>query len=75
MIGVNYLKGGRAMPRSEALDRAIRKYEAEKVERIIFRVPKGKKALIQEYAAQQGESLNAFLNRVVDVAMSEENKK
>ena len=62
------------MPRSEALDRAIRKYEAEKVERIIFRVPKGKKALIQEYAAQQGESLNAFLNRVVDVAMSEENK-
>lgn len=63
------------MPRSEALDRAIRKYEAEKVERIIFRVPKGKKALIQEYAAQQGESLNAFLNRVVDVAMSEENKK
>lgn len=57
------------MPRSEAQDRAIKKYEAEKVERIIFRVPKGKKATIQNHAAQCGESLNAFLNRAVDEAI------
>ena len=63
------------MPRSEALNRAIKKYEAEKVERIIFRVPKGKKALIQEYAAQRGESLNAFLNRVVNEEMEKESRE
>lgn len=75
MVDVNYPKGGRAMPRSEALNRAIKKYEAEKVERIIFRVPKGKKALIQEYAAQRGESLNAFLNRVVNEEMEKESRE
>lgn len=28
------------MPRSESMDRAIKKYEQEKVDRVIFRVPK-----------------------------------
>ena len=31
------------MPRSDAMDRAIKKYEQEKVDRVIFRVPKGLK--------------------------------
>ena len=62
------------MPTSDAVKRAVKKYNQEKVERIIFRVPKGKKAEIQDYAAQNGESLNAFLNRVVDEAMAEKKK-
>lgn len=53
------------MPRSEAMDRAIKKYEQEKVDRVIFRVPKGVKEQIQEHAEQRGESLSAFLNRAV----------
>ena len=54
------------MPRSESLDRAIKKYEAEKVDRIMFRVPKGKKDKIQAHAARKNESLAAFLNRAID---------
>ena len=53
------------MPRSEAMDRAIKKYEQEKVDRVTFRVPKGVKEQIQEHAEKRGESLAAFLNRAV----------
>ena len=54
------------MASSEALRRASKKYDAEKVDRIPLRVPKGKKEIIQEHAALRGESVNAFLNRAVD---------
>ena len=57
------------MARTEAEDRAIKKYEKEKIDKVLVRFPKGKKAVIQKYAAQQGESVNAFINRAVDEAM------
>lgn len=60
------------MPRSDAMDRAIKKYEQEKVERIIFRVPKGTKEQIQKHAKAQGESVSAFLNRAVQETMTRE---
>ena len=63
------------MPRSDAMDRAIKKYEQEKVDRIIFRVPKGTKELIQEHAEKQGESLSAFLNRAVQETIKRDNSK
>ena len=47
------------------MDRAIKKYEQEKVDRVVFRVPKGMKEQIQAHAEKQGESLSAFLNRAV----------
>lgn len=53
------------MPRSNAMDRAIKKYEQEKVDRIIFRVPKGMKEQIQEHAEKNNESLSAFINRSI----------
>lgn len=53
------------MPRSDAMDRAIKKYEQEKVDKILFRVPKGMKETIQEHAKKNGESLSAFLNRAI----------
>ena len=53
------------MPRSESMDRAIKKYEQEKVDRVVFRVPKGMKEQIQAHAEKQDESLSAFLNRAV----------
>lgn len=62
------------MPRTDAMIRASNKYEAEKVERVLFRVPKGKKELLQQHAAAQGESLSAFLNRAVDEAMERDIK-
>lgn len=63
------------MPRSDAMDRAIKKYEQEKVDRVIFRVPKGIKDQIQSHAEQQGESLSAFLNRAVKETMERDNEK
>ena len=63
------------MPRSESMDRAIKKYEQEKVDRVIFRVPKGIKEQIQEHAEKQGESLSAFLNRAAQETMERDNQK
>ena len=64
------------MPRSDAMNRAIQKYDREKIDRIMFRVPKGKKEIIQTHASWQGESLSAFLNRAVDetIARDQESK-
>ena len=54
---------------SDARRRANNKWLSEKVESITFRVPKGKKEIIQRYAAEHGESVNAFINRAVDKEM------
>ena len=54
---------------SEARRRANDKWR-EKFELIQFRVPKGKKQVLQEHAAERGESLNGFLNRAVDQTLS-----
>lgn len=58
------------MTPTDAQKRARDKWLAERVEDIRFRVPKGKKAIIQEHAAIQGESVNAFINRAVDEAIA-----
>ena len=62
------------MPTSKSVLSAVKKYDAEKVDRVVFRVPKGKKELLQQHAAAQGESLSAFLNRAVDEAMERDKK-
>ena len=59
------------MAYSEAMLRAIKKYEEEKVERITLRVPKGKKEIIQKTAELCGESLNTFINRAINVALEQ----
>lgn len=63
------------MPSSDALKRAIKKYDQEKIDRIPMRVPKGKKEVIQAHAAKYGESINAFLNRAVDETMARDQNK
>ena len=62
------------MAYSEAMLRAIKKYEAEKIDRISLRVPKGKKEVIQKFAEDHGESVNSFINRAIDEAMAEEER-
>ena len=57
---------------SEAQRKAVAKYNAANYEQIQIRVPKGKKAEIQEYAQAHGESLNAFVNRAIAEAMERE---
>ena len=62
------------MPTTEAQKRATAKWQTERVEEIKFRVPKGQKVIIQEHAAQQGESVNAFIYRAVSEAMDREKR-
>ena len=57
---------------SEAKKRANEKWQKEHVEDIRLRVPKGKKARIQDHAARNNESVNAFINRAVDELMAKE---
>ena len=47
-------------------------YEKQKYDDIRIRVPKGKRAIMKEYAAQRGESLNATINRLFDEAMQKD---
>ena len=63
------------MAPTDAQRKARDKWLREKVENITLRVPKGKKVLIQEHAAKQGESVNAFLTRAVNEAMQRDNEK
>lgn len=63
------------MSPTDAQRKARDKWLKEKVEEIKFRVPVGKKSLIQEHAAKNGESVNAFLNRAVEEAMNRDESK
>ncbi len=46
------------------------RYNAKAYDRITLVVPKGKKKALQAYAASQGESLNAFINRAIAETIS-----
>ncbi|MCD8051274.1 MAG: hypothetical protein LUE89_06305 [Clostridiales bacterium] len=45
--------------------KAQNKYIAKVYDRINLVVPKGRKDVIKEHAAQQGESVNTFINRAI----------
>ena len=51
---------------SEALKRAKKKWESEKVEQLTVRVKKGKRQTIDDCAAKNHESVNRMLNRLID---------
>lgn len=61
------------MAMSEAKKRANEKWNNEnlkkKYDRIQIVVPKGKKEIIQSAAKASGESVNAFINRAIDILM------
>lgn len=57
------------MAYSEAQKKATMKYMKNAYDRIEIKVPKGKKATIQEFASSNGESVNTFVNRLIDEAM------
>lgn len=60
---------------SEARKRANAKWQKDKVDDLRIRVPKGERALIQEHAAKQGESTNAFVYRAIKETMERDNSK
>lgn len=56
-------------PASKAQQKAVNKYMNSNYDRVNLVMPKGKKDIIQAHAAQQGESVNAYINRAIDEAM------
>ncbi len=62
------------MAPTDAQRRARDKWLSEKVETINVRVPKGKKQLILECATKNNESVNAFVNRLIDEALAANHK-
>ena len=65
---------------TEAQLRAIKKWSTEKVDEIKIRVPKGQKGArasgcavrAQAFAKAHGETVNAFVNRLIHNAMTAE---
>lgn len=60
-------------PASKAQQKAVNKYMKSSYDRVNLVMPKGKKDIIQAHAAQQGESVNAYINRAIDEAMQRDN--
>lgn len=58
---------------TEAQQRANIKYRKKAYDRLEVTIPKGKKEIIKDFAESNGESLNAFINRLIDEALA--NKK
>ena len=53
---------------------SIKRYEDRAYDKILVRLPKGRKEEIQAFAAAQGESTNAFINRAITEAMGEKTR-
>ena len=45
------------------------KWQADNCERISLVVKKGRKAVIRDFAAAQGDTLNGFINKAIDEKM------
>ena len=63
------------MSTKEARERATKKYESEKIDRVMLRVPKGKREAIQLHTESTGESVNAFINRAIDETIERDQAK
>ncbi|MCQ4023316.1 MULTISPECIES: hypothetical protein [unclassified Ruminococcus] len=53
--------------------RAKNKYNAKNYDSLRIIVKKGNKDIIKAHAAEQGESINGFVNRAIDEAMKRDN--
>lgn len=53
---------------------SIKRYEDKAYDKILVRMPKGQKDLIQAHAEAQGESTNGFINRAISETMERDGK-
>ena len=67
--------GGAAMGYTEAQKEATARYNKKTYDRIDIIVPKGKRAIIKNFARKQGKSTNRFINDAIDKAMSDQEDK
>ncbi len=52
-----------------------KRYLLTKIDEIKVRVSKGRKAELQDYAKQRGESLNGFINRAIEEQIKRDTKQ
>lgn len=62
------------MTTKESQRKATKKYIAEKLDEIKFRVPKGEREMLKKHAKKMGESMNAFIYRAVKEAVERDNE-
>ena len=62
------------MPMSKAHIKASRKYNDLNYDRIELKVKKGEKEKIQAHAEKNGESLNGYINRLIEQDMGKTNR-
>ena len=54
----------------------IQQFQKEKYDRMIFNVPKGQKAVIEQHWRSKGyKSLNAYVNALIEKDMQESNER
>lgn len=61
---------GRYKGFTESRKKANNKYAAEKVENLTVYVPKGKKQILKDAAAERGLSVNKFIIQVLEDALN-----
>lgn len=60
---------------SKAQQKAVHKYVKTNYDRFELTTPKGNKEKIKAHAAEQGESLNGFVNRAISETMERDNSR
>lgn len=60
---------------SQAQNKATQRYIKNNYDSIMIRMPKGKKELVKAFAESRDESLNGFVNRVIDKEMESDVQK
>lgn len=60
------------MPASKAQQAATARYEEKAYDKVLVRLPKGQKEIMQAYAEAHSESVNGFINRAISEAMESE---
>ena len=54
---------------------SIKRYEDKAYDKVLVRMPKGQKELIQAHAEAQGESTNGFINRAISETMERDSAR
>lgn len=62
------------MPVSKAKQKAVNKYIAKTYDRVNVLMPKGQKETIQNAAASQGQSVNAYINQAIQTRVELERR-
>lgn len=53
---------------------SIKRYEDKAYDKVLVRMPKGRKAEIQSHAEAQGQSVNGFINSAIDEKIERDNE-